>query len=263
MKIEEAKRQYAENGYFIVDGLADGAMLDRLEAAGRHVVEKTRSGEINLSGQGPEATGIVGLIAPEFGQKVFAEYQISDPIMRYVNGFIGPNLSMGLSVLWSFENRKYDSAWHRDIGPPRDATASPEEEQQILDEPSKWFKWQTALLDDPCLWVVPGSHRRTRTDIETEVLNGDRKSHLPGEEQVILKRGETVFWEGRLMHRGRRPEGFERRLSLAGSFARYDPSGEVDELPDHFRWQIEDSVRDYLPEKMVPYYDRWREPHLK
>ena len=261
MEIEEAKQQYYDNGYFIVDDTVDSEMVDRLEAAGRHVVEKTRSGEINLSGQGPKATGIIGLIAPEFGQKAFAEYQSSEPILRYVNGFIGTNLRMGLSVLWSCENMKYDCGWHRDIGVPRDATISREEEQEVMDEPLKSFKWQTALLDDPCLWVVPGSHRRTRTDIEMEVLNNDRKADLPGEKNVLLKRGQTVFWESRLMHRGRGPEGFERRLSLAGSFAQYRPDEEVDELHEQFHWQLEDSVRDYLPEKMVPYYDRWRKPY--
>ena len=46
---------------------------------------------------------------------------------------------------------------------------SHEVEMEILGRHRKHFvKWHMALVEDPCLWIVPGSHRRYRTDLERE-----------------------------------------------------------------------------------------------
>ena len=46
---------------------------------------------------------------------------------------------------------------------------------------SNFLKWHTALVDDPCLMVVPGSQRRFRTEREHECLDGeDRHGEIPG-----------------------------------------------------------------------------------
>lgn len=63
----------------------------------------------------------------------------------------------------------------------------------ILNQPFVSLKWQTALLDDPCLWVVPGSQRRYRTEPEAEVLFGNTRQPIPGAVQVDLQRGKPCF----------------------------------------------------------------------
>jgi len=119
------------------------------------------------------------------------------------------------------------------------------------------LKWQTALLDDPCLWVVPGSHARYRTERERKVLL-ERKGDLPGQVQISLKRGQTVFWSHKLIHRGRMPESMDRRLSVAGCLKVYDPNAENDYASERWNWRTAENLRDYLPVKLQLFYDRWR-----
>jgi phytanoyl-CoA hydroxylase len=74
-----------------------------------------------------------------------------------------------------------------------------------------WTAIDTADLDNGCLWVVPGSHRdniicpdRTANKKDTWLNYGD--SHIfkfPRDqkpEPVIVKRGETMFFGGNLIH---------------------------------------------------------------
>ena len=258
MDFNEAREQYFQQGYFVVDDAVAPAMLDRLEGAGRRVVDLVRSGQVDVSGQGPLATGVIGLIDPRFGERAFADYYISAPLTRYVEAFLAGDLRMGALVLWCVEDNAYDSAWHRDTYPPRDAELEGAEEMAMLTEPFDHFKWQVALLDDPCLWAVPGSHRRNRTEEETAVLRGDRRGELTGQVQVDLKRGQTVFWDGKLIHRGLKPDGLERRLSLAGSYKLYNPDQEPEDPGETWSWMLSDGIRDFLPEEARPLYDRWR-----
>lgn len=59
-----------------------------------------------------------------------------------------------------------------------------------------------ALYEDDCLFVVPASHRRVRTPEERDVTINDPKSHnMPGQLQVNLKPGQTVFYDNNILHR--------------------------------------------------------------
>ncbi len=84
--------------------------------------------------------------------------------------------------------------------------------------PERWtnFRWQLALIDDPCLWLVPWSQSRYRTDEERDALVSDRHRDLPGMENVVLKRGQTLFRDGNTIHRGKLPPGVNQRLVLTG-----------------------------------------------
>ena len=81
---------------------------------------------------------------------------------------------------------------------------------------------------------------------------------LPGQVNVTLKRGQAVFWGGKIIHRGRKPEEVERRLSIAGSFAKNLPEEPGEETADHWRRQLNGNIREYLPEALRLRYDRWR-----
>ena len=78
---KEFAEQYRDRGYFIVDDAVEPDLLDLLEAAARRVVDKIRSGAVvddeagmRTGGEGVEPQFVSGLIAPEFGESVFAEY---------------------------------------------------------------------------------------------------------------------------------------------------------------------------------------------
>ena len=254
MDLDQIKRQYHAGGYFVVDDAVDLALLDPLEQAALRVVAKARAGKVDLAGLGPDATAIYGIIAPEFDEPVFGQYLCCDEVLHYVEAFFGPELRMGHAFLWAAEGN-YDTGWHRDLGPVIDRSEA--EELAILQEPLIQMKWQTALSDDPCLWVVPGSHARYRSEREAVVLH-ERKADLPGQVQIDLKRGQTVFWNHKLIHRGRKPADMARRLSVAGCLKAYDPAGVDDYASAHWRWRRADNLRDFLPAKLQLFYNRWR-----
>lgn len=84
----------------------------------------------------------------------------------------------------------FSLSWHRDAI-PEDATE--EEEARMLKIPNFGTQWNTALVDDECLEVVPGSHSRVRTEAE-------RRGEIQGI-KVVLKAGDTVFYDHNILHR--------------------------------------------------------------
>lgn len=61
-------------------------------------------------------------------------------------------------------------------------------------------QWNLALYDDTSLVVVPGSHKRARTDIER---NADPyENHLPGLTVVKMGPGDIMFYNNNILHRG-------------------------------------------------------------
>ena len=261
MPTDEQLNQYRDQGFMIADDAVEPGMLDALEAAARRVRDKVRSGEVDIKSvraDGGEPQVIWGLMAPDFGEPVFADYLISSALMDYVHNFLGEELRLGAVSLFCNANQStYDTGWHRDMS-GRERDADEQQELELLGTHRKDFrKWHLALVDDPCLWVVPGSQRRSRTDLEREVLIDRRHDDLPEQLAIELKRGQTVFWNGNIIHRGRAPERVDERLSLVAHLSRYradELPGEVDERE---RWLLADNVRQALPEPMLVLYDRW------
>ena len=258
--------QYRDQGYFIADDAVELDMLEELTTAAREVVAKVRSGEVIDDATGVRTTGpdaadadshfICGLMAPEFGAPVFAEYLGSAPIARYVRPFIGEELRLGWVHLCAVGD-DYEIGWHRDTG-GNERDGSYEVEMEILRRHRKHFvKWHLALADDPCLWIVPGSQRRYRTERERECLLNDRHGEIPGALQISLQRGQTVFWNSNSIHRGLKPAGLQERCTLMGALI--DHRSEYDdksEKGDH-HWLLADNIRDNLPERTRRYYDNW------
>ena len=120
------------------------------------------------------------------------------------------------------------------------------------------LKWHLALVDDPCLLVVPGSQRRYRTDYERECLLNTRFEDIPSQEVIELTRGQTVFWDSNIIHRGRAPDQLKERLSIAAGLVKHQEADSPEELDGRFKWRLAHNIRDALPPKMRVYYDRWR-----
>ena len=262
MSIEQGLGRFRDQGFLVADDMVEPAVLDELEAGARRIRDKIRAGEVDIKtvfGDNDEPSVIWGLLAPEYGEPVFADHLVSEPIASYVRALLGDELRLGGLALFATANQvPYDTGWHRDLG-GADKGASEAEELALLNRPKTVFKWHVALVDDPCLWIVPGSQRRYRTEAERVALVEDIHAPLAGAEAIKLKRGQTVFWDGATIHRGWAPEGIEERLSLVGSLRQYredePPEKEVDE---RFAWLLAYNIREALPEKMQLYYDRWR-----
>jgi hypothetical protein len=120
MVTEEQKEQYETEGYFIVDDLVPPDMFDSLLEAARRVKAKVRSGEVDVfthwAAPG-EPCCIRGLIAPEFGEPIFAEYMMHKPFMDYAHSFLGDELRLGwIDIRTNPHHADFPGGWHRDVG---------------------------------------------------------------------------------------------------------------------------------------------------
>lgn len=260
MFTENLRAQYETQGFFVADDAVDPAMMQPLLDATIRAKKKVRNGNVDLfTHRAPDGDpwAIRGLFAPEMGEPIFAEYLMSEPVMHYVRPFLGHELRLGGVLIFTNPySADYGFGWHRDFG-SNERDGSYEVEMEILNRPIKSFKWHLALVDDECLQIVPGSHRRYRTDHERKCLLETRHDDIPGQYAIPLKAGQTAFWSGNLIHRGVMKKDVER-LTLAGSWNKHDPADKPSEADKRLKWMLADNVRGYLPKAMRPLYDRWR-----
>lgn len=101
--------------------------------------------------------------------------------------------------------------WHRDDIP---ASASAAEEIARLGQPAFHAQYNLCLCDDDSLIVIPGSHKRARTDIERDADPWEKE--LPGQCVVKLNAGDIVFYDNNILHTGRYVATKER-MTLHGS----------------------------------------------
>ena len=257
-------RLYREEGHFIVDDAADPDMLVEMRQAMRRVADKLRSGvvveyddRVEINGEGSEPHIVTCLMAPEFGEKVFSEYLVSEPVQKYARLIVGDRQRLGwIGGFASVEIAGYHCGWHRDTS-GKDRGLGGEEEMEVLRTHRKnMLKFHMALEPDPCLWIVPGSHLRLRTEAELELLAAGGTGELAGAVHIDLRPGQTVFWNSNTLHRGLAPEGMTERWSLTGSLVRHQDDKE--ELDERFGWRLPDYVREGLPAAILPLYDNWR-----
>jgi len=91
--------------------------------------------------------------------------------------------------------------WHRD---DVKGSANEDEERAALAVQHHGVQWNTALLEDTSLYIVPGSHRAPRTAAQ-RALSSDTTAPadplaMPGAIRVTLRPGETVFYNNNILH---------------------------------------------------------------
>lgn len=111
------------------------------------------------------------------------------------------------------------------------------------------------MVDDIALSLIPGSHRRFRTGEEYAAMRDSRRERLPGDMVVDLKAGQTIFWNGDCLHRSAATPGRER-LTISTSFQVFDEEEEKSE-PGRCAFMLNPGAREFLPESIHLYYDRW------
>lgn len=183
--------------------------------------------------------GVQHLLHPDMpGRREFANLYFSEKVLGIVEELLGlksTNYTQGrskgeeqellvmelLNLLVAPEQKDFELRWHRDDIPP---TVTPEEELRLLKSKSpqgrqSHAQYNLALCPDTSLIVIPGSHRRIRTEAER---NADPyEAYLSGQVTVKLEPGDVVFYDSNILHRGvykPKPEsGEETRLTLHGS----------------------------------------------
>lgn len=196
------------DGFVIVPGAVSGAQLETLRLAAHEAAANARSGRWpdvrtlpkqfspwTVDGPNPAAEGIwgvQGLMYPDMPRQAdFVRAYFSAPI-------VGPTLELlqcspddlVLELFNMLVRPDYDFAlrWHRDDIPP---SASPAKELARLGQPAFSAQWNLALYPDASLVIVPGSHRRARTDAERAA--DPYAPELPGQLVVRLAPGDIVF----------------------------------------------------------------------
>jgi hypothetical protein len=223
-----AKESLNRDGFVILSAsLFPSFDLNALRAAASRMTGAARSGKWpyirTLPKQFPPwpqdpSNGIWGvqhLLHPSNPDHVlFAKSYFDDELLKFVAALIGcedDDLTMELYNMLVRPDRDFELRWHRDDVA---ASATAEEELERLRRPSHHAQWNLALYDDSSLILVPGSHKRARTD---EERNADPfEPNLPGQVVVQLEAGQVAFYNNNLLHRGVYDSGKER-MTLHGS----------------------------------------------
>ena len=117
--------------------------------------------------------------------------------------------------------------WHRDVRPDKDGPLGGLIEDQLANGPA-YVQWNIALYEDHILYIVPGSHRRLTTQLESSHLQAKRGPTIPVPESkcVELGPGDGVVYNNLMLHWGSKygPEKKRRTIHLGyRSFGRIFP----------------------------------------
>ncbi|RMY49046.1 hypothetical protein D0865_07720 [Hortaea werneckii] len=137
---------------------------------------------------------------PAEDRQVFAASYFGEPMMQAVEAILNcsrADLVMELYNMLVCPPRDFALRWHRDdIGPD----VSAEQELERLKEPLVHAQWNLALYSDASLVVVPGSHKRARTEMERTA--DPFEDDMPGQMFVRMEPGDIVFYNNNILHRG-------------------------------------------------------------
>jgi hypothetical protein len=167
--------------------------------------------------------GVQGMMHPDLpAHETFTAFYFSDAAIGPTKELLqcgDDDLVMELCNLLVRPDKDFELRWHRDDIP---ATATPEEEMERLAKPAFSAQWNLPLYDDASLVVVPGSHRRART--EEERAAGPYEKDIPGQVVVELKAGDVAFYNNNILHRGVY-DARKERMTLHGSVGHVQGAG--------------------------------------
>jgi Phytanoyl-CoA dioxygenase (PhyH) len=237
------------DGFVIIPSLLSAAETSSLRTAATTATTLTRSGQWPYFRTVPKQFppwptdvppaseggiwGVQHLLHPDMsGRQEFAKFYFSEKVLAVVEELLGLESTEGkeeegeslvmelFNLLVAPEQRDFELRWHRDDIP---ATVGPEEELRLLEAKSpngrqSHAQYNLALCPDTSLIVVPGSHRRIRTETERDAE--PYEPNMSGQLTVHLEPGDAVFYDSNILHRGvykHKPTAEETRLTLHGS----------------------------------------------
>lgn len=214
------------DGFVKIANLLPPQLLLAMRAACKYTTERARQGKWphvrTVPKQyppwqrwkpGDNIWGVQHLLHPDMDVRdVFAELYFSDEVLSVVKELVGlpadpqgdEKLVMELFNLLVSPAAEQDFGlcWHRDDVRP---DLTPQEEERQLAEKSPegqqlHAQYNIALFQDASLIVIPGSHRRIRTEAERSA--GPFEPNMPGQLVVELRPGDAVFYDSNILHRG-------------------------------------------------------------
>ncbi|KZF19121.1 hypothetical protein L228DRAFT_201358, partial [Xylona heveae TC161] len=239
------------DGFVLIPSLLSESELSTLRGAAASSIARARAGKWPYirtvpkqfppwpPTPGPEGIwGVQHLLHPSLPpeeQQVYAHSYFTGKIMHLIMGILGCREEDMVMELYNMleaattttAKKAFTLRWHRDDIP---ASASAEEELARLSQPAHHAQWNLALYPDSALVVVPGSHKRARTEAErqADLFDGEdetdeseresqkKKKKMPGQIPVTMQPGDVVFYNNNILHRGVYDRDAER-ATLHGS----------------------------------------------
>ncbi|KAJ3071212.1 hypothetical protein HDU98_005658 [Podochytrium sp. JEL0797] len=258
-----------EDGYVIIDGLVNDEEMVTLRAAADRAVAKARNDEWKLrrvvgvqfppwSEVAEDVWGVQMIMHPDLQEPDFAKWYGCDKLVDVVCEILGSKeeeLQLELfNLLINPELKDFALEWHRDDVKPG---VEGEEELERLTIPHYGTQWNCALYDDACLYIIPKSHNRVRTEEERRINIEDPLClEMPGQMCVELKAGQTVFYNNNIMHRAVYDKS-KKRATLHGCMGTVNGgSHRARNILQHgVAWMREERFKETLPERLYPMYD--------
>ncbi|KAK5141058.1 hypothetical protein LTR32_006293 [Rachicladosporium monterosium] len=200
----ELRASLTRDGFVRIPNAFSPSDLARFRTAAQHATARARAGEWpfvrTVPKQFPPWPHLLHPSMPAADRKVFAESYFGDVMVGAVTALLDcrrDDLVMELYNMLVCPPKDFALRWHRDdIGP--DVPADVELER--LGEPMMHAQWNLALYPDSSLVVVPGSHRRSRTEQERKA--DPYEDEMPGQVKVSMEAGDIVFYNNNILHRG-------------------------------------------------------------
>jgi ectoine hydroxylase-related dioxygenase (phytanoyl-CoA dioxygenase family) len=212
---------YHELGYAVLEAALSGADLDRIRAEAVAICRGERGDFRGLRPAEPGASDdqvirdYFCIHLPHKISPVARDALRAPAVVTALNRVIGPNVKAMQSMLFIKAEGKPGQAWHQDeyFIPTRDRSLT-----------AAWIALDDATVENGCLWVLPGSHRRgviypDREQDDPRFDCSDEAYDFPySDDQAVavqVPAGSVVLFNGYLLHRslpntGR--HGFRRAL---------------------------------------------------
>jgi ectoine hydroxylase-related dioxygenase (phytanoyl-CoA dioxygenase family) len=224
---EELRASLDRDGFVRIPNVFADDELEKYRKAATRATELARAGKYpyirTLPKQFPPWSqdpshgiwGVQHLLHPDMPERnIFAESYFNEKMLETITRLLQcerDDLVLELYNMLVRPDRDFALRWHRDDIPP-EVTA--EQEIERLKEPMLHAQWNLALYDDASLVVVPGSHKRARTDMER---NADPyEDDMPGQKIVKMGPGDIMFYNNNILHRGVYDSTVER-MTLHGT----------------------------------------------
>ncbi|KAK4540917.1 hypothetical protein LTR36_008425 [Oleoguttula mirabilis] len=213
----ELRASLARDGFVRISNAICHDDLEKFRGAATRATERARAGKWPYVRTVPKqfppwpvsevgSHGIWGLQhllhpeMPDEDRRVFAESYFGETMINAVTALLECSqcdLILELYNMLVCPPRDFALRWHRDDIPP---DVLPEAELERLQEPMLHAQWNLALYPDSSLVVVPGSHKRARTDMERNAH--PYEDDMPGQKIVTMAAGDLVFYNNNILHRG-------------------------------------------------------------
>ncbi|WP_165488633.1 MULTISPECIES: phytanoyl-CoA dioxygenase family protein [Dyella] len=204
-----------------------------------------------------------------------------DGLRAIAAGLLGERIVIdGASLFYAEAGVDYRQGWHRDLMQVPDDRIDPA--WFTPDYHYNYVQVNVPLTVDPCLWIVPGSHRRPLNAQERSIFGNDPRIAPVGAEldegmQLVLQPGQAVFYNNYAVHRGFGGVLQDKRITIhlgfhsrehapTCHFGVLDHREYTDEYLAHLSPSVRAALREHIDERArypeVDEYHAWHQQFI-